>query len=115
MIFYIRNNTYFCAEFFEFMTEEQIKTMRIFEVRVHQILQLCDRLKDENALLNSQLEEQRIVIGSLNENYSRLKNKYDNLKIAQVIYASRGDFKATKDRLKDLVREVDKCITLLSK
>jgi len=97
------------------MTEEQIKTMRSFEVRVHQILLMCDKLREENARLCSQLEEQKSVNVSLNENNSQLKNKYGDLKMAQIIAASKGDFKATKDRLTDLVREVDRCITLLSK
>jgi len=96
------------------MTEEQLKIIRNFEVRVHQILVLCDKLKEENANLQSQLTTQMGINESLNKENSQLQIKYDNLKVARMISVSRDDFKATKDRLSKLVREVDKCITLLN-
>ena len=97
------------------MTEEQLKNMRSFEVRVHQILQLCDKLRIENANFKSQLEELRGINDSLKEENSKLKIRYDNLKIARMISVSKDDFKATKERLSNLVLEVDKCIVSLNK
>ena len=96
------------------MTEEQLKAIRNFEVRVHQLFHLCDKLKEENANLQSQLVAQKEFFESLNKENSQLQLKYDNLKVARMISVSRDDFKATKSRLSKLVREVDKCITLLN-
>jgi len=96
------------------MTEEQRKIIRNFEVRVHQILLLCDKLKEENANLQSQLIAQKGINESLNKRNSQLQLKYDNLKIARMISVNPDDFKATKVRLSKLVREVDKCIALLN-
>ena len=96
------------------MTEEQLKIIRNFEVRVRQVLFLCDKLKEENANLHSQLTEQKNTNDSLNKEIIQLQLKYDNLKVARIISVSGDNFKATKNRLSKLVREVDKCIALLN-
>jgi hypothetical protein len=75
---------------------------------------LCDKLKNENAKLQLQLTEQNSINDSLRKENIQLQFKYDNLKIARMITVSRDDFKATKNRLSKLVREVDKCIALLN-
>ena len=109
-----RNKYVFLYRIFESMTEEQLKIIRNFEVRVRQTLFLCDKLKEENAKLQSQLTEQKSMSDSLRKDYTQLQLKYDNLKVARMITLSRDDFKATKNRLSKLVREVDKCIALLN-
>jgi len=96
------------------MTDEQLKIIRNFEVRVRQVFVLCDNLKEENAQLKLQLTAQKSINDSLNKENTQLQLKYDNLKVARMISVRRDDFKATKDRLSKLVREVDKCITLLN-
>jgi len=96
------------------MTEEQIKIIRNVEIRVHQLLLLCDSLREEKANLLSQLEEQKSINDLLNNENSQLRFKYDNLKLARMISVNRNDFKEAKNRLSKLVREVDKCIALLN-
>ena len=96
------------------MTEEQLKIIRNFEVRVRQIIFLCDKLKEENANLLTQLSVQKNVNDSLIKEKTQLQLKYDNLMVARMISVNRNDFKATKNRLSKLVREVEKCIALLN-
>ena len=96
------------------MTEEQLKIIRNFEVRVRQTLFLCDKLKEENVNLQSQLSVQEKENESLSKKFSQLQLKYDNLQVARMISVGRDDFKATKNRLSKLVREVDECIALLN-
>jgi len=96
------------------MTDEQLKIIRNFEVRVRQVLVLCDNLKEENAGLKLRLTEQKSINDSLNKENTQLNLKYDNLKTARMISVNPDDFRATKDRLSKLVREVDKCIALLN-
>ena len=108
------NKYVFLYEIFEFMTEEQQKIIRNFEVRVHQMFVLCDKLKEENVKLKSQLGEQINVNDSLRKENKQLQLKYDNLKVARMISVNGNDFKMTKSRLSNLMREVDKCIALLN-
>jgi len=109
-----RNKYLFLYRIFEFMTEEQLKIIRNFEVRVRQVLFLCDKLKKENTQLQSQLTEQKSTNDSLRKENTYLQTKYDNLKVARMISVGGDDFKMTKNRLSNLVREVDKCIALLN-
>jgi len=96
------------------MTEEQLIIIRNFEVRVHQVLLLCDRLREENESLHSQFLAQKSINESLEKENSQLQLKYDNLKVARMISVNKNDFNATKNRLSKLVRDVDKCIALLN-
>lgn len=96
------------------MTEEQLKSIAVFEARVRQLMFLCDNLKQKNADLSMQLRESEEAIQSLNEEIKKLNAKYDNLKMARIISVKQDDFKAAKKRLSRLVREVDKCIALLN-
>jgi len=96
------------------MTEEQLKIIRNFEVRVRQVLFLCDKLKEENTKLQLQLTEQKSMNDLLRKENTQLQLKYDNLKVVRMISVSRDDFKTTKNRLSKLVREVNKCIALLN-
>ena len=109
-----RNLYLFLYRIFESMTEEQLKTIRNFEVRVRQVLFSCDKLKKENAKLQLQLTEQESMYDSLRKENTQLQTRYDNLKVVRMISVNRNDFKATKSRLSKLVREVDKCIALLN-
>ena len=59
-------------------------------------------------VLSNQLEEQNQTIQQLNE-----KNKV--LKLSSSIQDEQGDNKAAKQKINELVREIDKCIALLNK
>ena len=72
--------------------------------------QLKDDLKVSNErvdVLSKQLDEQNQTIHQLNE-----KNKV--LKLSTSIQNKQGDNKAAKQKINELVREIDKCIALLN-
>ena len=75
---------------------------------------LYDELKQENADLKQCLsqkdEEIRLLIMSKKE----LEAQYTDLKMARTISLYDKDIKDTKQRLTNLVREVDRCIALLN-
>ncbi|MDR2057777.1 MAG: hypothetical protein LBP83_05765 [Dysgonamonadaceae bacterium] len=96
------------------MTTNQSKLLRLFEERVHLLMRFCDKLQEENNDLKIQKKNLNNLYNVLLEENKNLKNKYDNLKMAKIISVRQDDFKAAKDRLSKLVREVDKCIALLN-
>lgn len=89
------------------MTEEESKLLSIFEGRVHQLMSLYNDLKIQKETL-------QILCKKLEQENKSLKNKYDNLKLARIISVKQDDFKSTKNKLTQLVKEVDKCIALLN-
>ena len=73
--------------------------------------QLKEDLKASNQkvdVLSKQLGEHNQTIQQLNE-----KNKV--LKLSSSIQGKQGDNKAAKQKINELVREIDKCIALLNK
>ena len=95
------------------MTEDRTKLLVNLEVRVKQVLLLCDKLKQENSQLKNELVIKKDEITRVNNKISLLNEKYDNLKTARTITAASVDVDTAKLKLSKLVREVDKCISLL--
>ncbi|WP_029903855.1 hypothetical protein [Prevotella sp. 10(H)] len=96
------------------MTENDEKLLAEFEIRMRQLMYLCDALKEENALLKKELAEKSSAIESLDSDIKELKNKYDNLKFVKSFSSGNTDeISQAKKRLSKLVREVDKCIAML--
>ncbi len=96
------------------MIDDKKKLLTDFEFRVRQVMYLCDSLKEDNARLKKELAEKEQQISEFNSELSRLRTKYDSLKIARTITAASVDVDNAKNRLSKLVREVDKCINLLN-
>ncbi len=95
------------------MTDENNKLLVDLEVRIKQVMLLCDRLKEENAALKTALESREQQIDEVVTDLNQMRTKYESLKIARTITAASVDVDAAKQRLSKLVREVDKCINLL--
>ena len=53
-------------------------------------------------------------IKGLKENLSRSEQNYNRLKMARMVEITDGDLQGAKDRLSKLIREVNKCIAVLS-
>ena len=95
------------------MAGEHQKILIDLEVRVKQMMVLCDKLKDENARLKNDIRLKQQDIESVKNELSHLKTKYDSLKTARTITAASVDVELAKKKLSGMVREVDKCINLL--
>lgn len=95
------------------MTDDNKKLLVDLEVRIKQVMFLCDSLKEENALLKTELKTRQQQIDEAVLDLNRLKTKYESLKVARTITAASVDVDAAKQKLSKLVREVDKCINLL--
>lgn len=95
------------------MTDENNKLLVDLEVRIKQVLFLCDSLKEENSRLKSEVSTRQKQIDSALQDLQQLKTKYDSLKVARTITAASVDVESAKLKLSKMVREVDKCINLL--
>ena len=71
-------------------------------------------MKDENTGLYAMVDERDVKITLLEEQLKQAKQEYDNLKMARMIEISDTDMEGAKKRLSKLIRDVNKCITLLS-
>ena len=96
------------------MTEEDRKLISSFEGKLRHFMFLFDELKQENADLKLLLRQKEEEIKLLEQSRKELEDRYTDLKMARTISLYDKDIKDTKQRLTSLVREVDKCIALLS-
>lgn len=105
---------YFCVEIQTDMTEEYKKLLSDFDARLKQLMLLCDKLKAENEGLTLALEKEKANVSDTNDALRVLTAKYDRLKLAGFVTASKSDVTSAKLRVNKLVREIDKCIALLN-
>lgn len=96
------------------MATEHDKLLVDLEVRIKQVLFLCDSLKEENSRLKSEIHSRQNQVDTVVNDLKVLKAKYDSLKMARTITAASVDVETAKDKLSKLVRKVDKCINLLT-
>ena len=94
------------------MTQNE-KTLAAFEARVRQLILRFQELKKENEELYQMVERNEQDIKSLRGQLTQADNDYNSLKMAKMMEISHGDLQGAKDRLSKLIREVNKCISML--
>ena len=90
------------------------KTINTFATRVRQMILKFEDVKHENAELYAMVDERDAKIKELQEKLTQAKHDYDSLKMAKMMTISDSDMEATQKRIARLIRDVNKCITLLS-
>ena len=90
------------------------KTINTFATRVRQMILKFGDVKHENAELYAMVDERDAKIKELEEKLTQAKHDYDSLKMAKMMTISDSDMEATQKRIAKLIRDVNKCITLLS-
>ncbi|MGP1590610.1 MAG: hypothetical protein ACTTHI_02305 [Prevotella sp.] len=90
------------------------KVLAQFAARIQQLILQYKDIKKENVELYAMIEEQEAKIQILEERLSQAQNDYQSLKIARMIEVSDVDVEHAQKKLSKLIRDVTKCITLLS-
>ena len=90
------------------------KTINTFATRVRQMILKFEDVKHENAELYAMVDERDAKIKELEEKLTQAKHDYDSLKMAKMMTIYDSDMEATQKRIAKLIRDVNKCITLLS-
>ena len=90
------------------------KTLTTFSTRVRQMILQFRELKAENNELYAMVDERDKKIKELESQVAQKQTEYESLKTAKMLEITDGDLDGAKKRVARLVREVNKCITLLS-
>lgn len=96
------------------MTQEEQKALRQFETRVRQLILKYKSLEQEAQELYSMVDERDKTISQLREENAHWQKKYADLKMAKMIDISSEEQEGAQKRIAKLVREIDKCISLLN-
>jgi TolA-binding protein len=90
------------------------KTIATFESRMRQMILRFQELRKENNDLYAMLEKNERDIKELQARLDQRQHDYDSLKMAKMIEITDGDLEGAKERLSKLIRDVNKCIAILS-
>ena len=90
------------------------KTLAEFEMRVRQLILQYQQLKKENQQLQQQIEEQSQTIDELKAKITQADNDYNSLKMARMLEITDGNLDEAKERLARMIRQVNRCIAILS-
>ena len=90
------------------------QTLTTFETRVRQLILRFQELKKENENLQALIEKNGQDIKDLQAKLTQADNDYQSLKMAKMMEITDGDLESAKQRLAKLIRDVNKCIAIIS-
>lgn len=90
------------------------KTLTAFTTRVRQMILQYSDLKKENSELYAMVDERDAQIKDLQKKFEQADREYQLLKMAKMLEVTDGDMESAQKRVAKLIRDVNKCITLLS-
>lgn len=85
------------------------------ETKLNKLIQHLEKVVKENDQLKSELLQHQTQQTNLQQKHIELQKQYDNLKIANRLLGSEDFKKETKLKINSLVREIDHCISQLTK
>ena len=96
------------------MSKKDSVDVNTVEAQVVQLLDRYKNLKEENAELKSNLEKTTEDLDAAKLEIAELKAKYDRLKVAKAYGWDEKSKRKADSRIRKLVRDIDKCLGLLS-
>ncbi len=90
------------------------RNIAVFEARIRQMILSFQQLKKENQELSLQVAQRDKDIEALRVKLDQKQSDYESLKMAKMIEITDGDLTGAKTRLSKLIRDVNKCIAILS-
>ncbi len=90
------------------------KTLNTFATRVRQMILQYEEIKKENNELYDLVDQREKEITKLEAQLKQAQSDYNSLKMAKMIEISDGDMEDAQKRISKLIRDVNKCITLIS-
>ena len=90
------------------------KTIVEFQTKVHALILQFQNLKKENEELYAMLEKNESDVRELRQQLLVKQQEFDAFKAAKMLEVSDGDIQSARERLAKLIRDVNKCISVLS-
>lgn len=93
-------------------SNEQI--LATFQTRVRQMILRFQELKKENDELYAMVGKNEEDIAQLKKELESKTGEYNSLKMAKMLEVTDGDVESVKARLTKLIRDVNRCIAILT-
>ena len=96
------------------MTEQEQRTLQLFETRTRQLILQYRDASERNRQLQEEISARDRQIEELKAQLDALTQEYANLKTAKMIQISSGENASAQKRIAKLIQEIDKCIATLN-
>ena len=83
------------------------------ETRTRQLILQQEKLQEEQEKLRLQLQQKDDEILNLQIQNEELKQQYSHLKMAKYLDVADNDVKDMRGRIRTMVRDIDRCISML--
>lgn len=83
------------------------------ETRTRQLILQQEKLQEEQEKLRLQLQQKDDEILNLQIQNEELKQQYSHLKMAKYIDLADNDVKDMRGRIRTMMRDIDRCISML--
>ena len=90
------------------------KSLNTFATRVRQMILQYEAQRKENDELYTLVDRREQEIKQLQRELNQAHDDYNVLKMAKMLEVTDGDMETAQKRVSKLIRDVNKCITLLS-
>jgi predicted nucleic acid-binding Zn-ribbon protein len=90
------------------------QTLANFQTRVRQMILRFQELKKESNELRTIIAKNEQDMKDLRAKLTQAENDYMSLKTAKMMEITDGDLESAKARLARMIRDVNKCIAILS-
>ncbi len=91
-----------------------LKTIDLLEIKLSRVIEKLENLKEDNLNLNQKNQRLLDDLSSKNKMIIDLEDKLKAKKIANTMVGNKEDKLITKQKIDSLIRDIDKCITLVS-
>lgn len=95
------------------MNKELKELILRLETRTRQLILQQEKLQEEQKELRLQLQQKDEEILNLQIQNEELKQQYSHLKMAKYIDMADNDVKDMRGRIRTMVRDIDRCISML--
>ena len=90
------------------------KTIVEFQTKVRALILQFQNLKKENDELYVMLEKNEDDVRNLRQQLQDKQREFDAFKAAKMLEVADGDIQSARERLAKLIRDVNKCMAVLS-
>ena len=90
------------------------KTIVDFQTKVRALILQFQSMKKENEELYVMLEKNEDDVRQLRQQLQDKQREFDAFKAAKMLEVADGDIQSARERLAKLIRDVNKCIAVLS-
>ncbi|TDQ29914.1 hypothetical protein [Tenacibaculum caenipelagi] len=91
-----------------------LEAIHLLEDKLKNLLTNYEFLKEENRVLLQNNAELQVLLQKKERQLEEKQKEYNLLKVAKTIEGSNENTRETKLKINALVREIDKCISLLN-